>query len=350
MPITNTDMVSIRKYLDLRDAHRPTSIESSDSESSDSPVLAGLCSSILDHVGTYVLAGGTDSDLRIRLEQARGALVPGATELGEEPAQRIGDMVRGALASHAAREREAAQRVAVETQHVVGVLNQALMVIGGGSDRSVSRLRRIQEALHRTSLIRDADGLRASLADATKLIREEAAREQEQAARDLAGFESEVNKVREHIAANPIRRLPGRAEAVQALADRARTLAPSSFLYVAAFSFDNMRAIIQRYGIEPVDELFFQVIRERIQPIAPVNTAWRWSAGGIVSAFERSRELAHPQTELACLCRSPLVYHMRLGGRTAVLKVSVSHLLLMATPETLETLVEQLDRFGGAGN
>ena len=46
---------------------------------------------------------------------------------------------------------------------IVAVVNQALLVIGGGSKRSVSRLQHIQETLQRTSRIRDSEGLLARL-------------------------------------------------------------------------------------------------------------------------------------------------------------------------------------------
>jgi len=330
-------MVSIRKYLDMHGPSTPMP-----SKTPGSAVLAGLCSRILDHITAYVLTGEAGSDPKAGFEQVKARL--GAQTSGEEAA-RVEDSVRAVLAGHAAHQRENAQRIAVETQHIVGVLNNALMVMSGGSQRSVSRLQHIQESLQRTSLIRDAQGLRASLADAMTLIREEATREQEHSARDLASVESDVIKVREHIAANPVRRLPGRGEAIEALPDTFSALQPGLSLYAVAFSFDNIRAIVQRYGTEPVDELFFQVIRERIQPVAAANTSWRWSPSCVVSIFALPCDLAHLQQELAELCRAPLVYRMSLGNRTAVLKVAVSHLVAACEPP--ETLISQIDKFSG---
>jgi hypothetical protein len=332
-------MISIRKYLDLKGASKSEPVEPRESH-----VLADLCSRILDQVGSYVSAGEATPELQARLENAKTAI---GDAMGPKDALCVEDAVRIALSGRAAHERETAQRVAVETQQVVGVLNDALMALSGGSQRSLSRLHRIQESLQRTSLIRDTDGLRASLADAVKLIREETAREQEHAARDLAAFESEVIKVRRQIVSNPVRRLPEREEGIRACADGLLTLKPGSSLYAIAFRFANINAMIQRYGPEPVNELFFQVIRERIPPLATVHTSCRWSSGCVVSVIEGSFDPERLQSELAELCREPLVYRMTLGSRTALLKVGVSHLIVPVTPDTFQTQMDEMDRFAG---
>jgi len=344
-------MVSIRKYLEMNCDGRDilAGPRQFGAAGADCAVLAGLCAAILDQIAAYVLQGEPASELRARIESAK-ARIQG--EVTAEEAVRVEEVVRGALSACAARDRESAQRTAVETQHVVGVLNMALMALTGGSKRSVSRLQRIQTSLQRTSLIRDAEGLRASLADAMKLIREEAVREQATAEREFAGLEAQVVRIREQLAANPVRRLPGRAEAIRALVDRAPLRIPGAALYAIALSIDQIKALVQRYGGEPVDELFFQLIRERVQPLAPACASWRWSQGCIVSVFEHAGDREHLQSDLAELCRGPLVYRMMLGDRTAVLKVAVSHLLTVApcpaTGDSLQPFVSQIDKFAGA--
>ena len=174
-----------------------------------------------------------------------------------------------------AQDREADRRTAVETQQVIVVLNDALLALTGGSQRSVSRLERIQESLARTARIRDAEGLRTSLASAMTLIREETEREQENAARELAVFESKVVRVRQQLAENPGRRLGDRADAVRTITASLRALRSECPLYAVAVSVANVHGITQRYGPESVNELFMQVISERIQPLAEAVTAWR---------------------------------------------------------------------------
>ncbi len=339
--------------MEMRGSRKP---EQSDAQGPNPLILAGLCAAILDQIGAYVVTGELGSEFRARIEEAKLKLGP---SLEESEASHVAETVRSILAAGSARQRESAQRTAIETQHIVGVLNHALMVLAGGSERSLSRLQRIQSSLQRTSLVRDNDGLRASLADAMKLIREEAAREQEHSERDLADFESQVIRVREQVAANPVRRLPGRAEAAQALvdhiADRPAQESTETTLYVAAFSVDQIRAMVQRYGPDPVEEVFFQVIRERIQPVAGSCLSWRWSAGCIISIFRHSSGISALKQQFASLCRTPVVYRMTLGSRTAVLKVSVSHMVISVADvpdikpsDYVRSLMSQLDKFAGA--
>jgi len=344
-------MVSIRKYLEMRntDAARPPS--------HGPTVPVSLCTGILNHIGAYILTGETGVELNARLEQVLADLTSDVAGDGNvRAAEQIDNLVRSALATHSTRQREAAQRLAIETQHVVGVLNHALMALVGGSARSVSRLKRIQDSLQRTAQIRDVDALRDSLGEAMKLIEDETRHEQEHSQRDLAAFESEVVTVRENLFANTVRRLPGRSEALLSLTEILVSLEAGASLCLVAQAFDNFRAVTQRYGPEPIDEIFFQAIRERIQPLSPISSSWQWSPSCIVSAFIKRCGIIELQSEVAERSRAPLLHRMRLGSRTAVLKVGMSHLALIATPASSghrgvidPAVIEQIDRFAGSG-
>jgi len=342
-------MVSIRKYLEMRN---PASTPGPSGPLTRT-VPVSLCTGILNHIGAYILPGETAVELNARLENILSEL---AGDVNETAAERIDHLVRSALAAHAARQRETAQRLAIETQHVVGVLNHALMALVGGSERSVSRLKRIQDSLQRTAQIRDVDALRNSLGEAMKLIEDETRHEEEHSQRDLAAFESEVVKVRENLFANTIRRLPGRSEALLSLTEILASLESGASLCLVAQAFDNFRAVSQRYGPEPIDEIFFQAIRERIQPLSPIGSSWQWSPSCIVSAFIKDWGVTELQSEVAEISRNPLLHRMRLGSRTAVLKVGMSHLAVIATTAAPQrrgvidpAVIEQIDRFAGCG-
>jgi hypothetical protein len=179
------------------------------------------------------------------------------------------------------------------------------------------------------------------------LIREETAREQENAARDLAAFESKVVRVRQQLAENPGRRLGGRTEAVRVITDALLALRPGRSLYAVALSVENAQGITQRYGPESVNELFLQVINERIQPLAEAITSWRWSPGCVVALFEGDPDIRVLQAQLVGFSRAPFVCRMTLGSRTAVLKAGLSHMIVALMPETFRDLLAEIDRFGG---
>jgi hypothetical protein len=346
-------MVSLRKYLDMHTPAMPVPVISMGANSQDrntqERLLADLCSRLVDQVAAYVCPSGGPDELRAHLDAAKGIAgkVARAAKLSEEDASGVEEAVRLALASRAAQDREAARRTSVETQQVIGVLNDALLALTGGSQRSVSRLERIQESLARTARIRDAEGLRASLAAALTLIREETEREQENAARDLADFESKVVRVRRQLAENPGRRLGDRADAVRMISDALLGLRPECSLYAVAVSVANVQGITQRYGPDSVSELFIQVITERIHPLAAAVTAWRWSPCSVVALFEGPPDIRALQAQLAEFSRAPFVYRMTLGNRTAVLKAGLSHMIVALTTETFRELLAEIDRFSG---
>lgn len=326
---------------------------------SQEKLLADLCSRLVDQVAAYACPSGGQfhsdwEELRAGLQAAKriAGKVARAAKLSEEDATGVEEAVRLALAARVAQDREADRRTAVETQQVIVVLNDALLALTGGSQRSVSRLERIQESLARTARIRDAEGLRTSLASAMTLIREETEREQENAARELAVFESKVVRVRQQLAENPGRRLGDRADAVRTITASLRALRSECPLYAVAVSVANVHGITQRYGPESVNELFMQVISERIQPLAEAVTAWRWSSCSVVALFEGPPDIRVLQAQLAEFSRAPFVCRMTLGNRTAVLKAGLSHMIVALTTETFRDLPAEIDRFSckEAGN
>jgi len=346
-------MISIRKYLDTRgnrtavagDEPEPDAAAAAqDSPGPDYPVLyAGL----LDHIAVHILTGEGAADLRSRLARNRARVRPG---LSSEEGSGIDTAVRGILARHAARTQETEQRTALEMQHMVGVLNQALTVVAGGGERSVSRLQKIQGALHRASSMQDMAGLRASLSDAVQMVHEEARQERETAARDLATFGTEVARVRELVRGNAAGGLPAREAGAEALRNALEVSGPGECLLLVAFVFSQLQGIVQRYGPDVVDELFFQLIRERIQPLAPSSVAFRWTPFSLVNLVRGGPDPDRLKDSLLALNRAPLVHRVSLGNRTAVLKVGLAHLILDARAGDAAALTAELDVFTGAGS
>jgi len=323
-------MISIARYL------RENRDGPAGSATADSPVYAALCASILDYIGVYVFTGEF-SHLRPKLEENRRAL---AADIREMKATQVDESVRGVLSGYNRIAQQALQTNAVEMQQMVSVLGHALTVISGGSERSASRLRGIQETLRDTSTIQDVAALRASLRDVVQLIGEESSQEQQTILREREGIETQVVRFRELLAGNPHRKLMGRDVCIRAISDSTG----NGRVWVMAFFFDQLKGIVQRYGPEVVDDIFQQLIRGRLQPIAPESMAFRWSPSGIVGIAQIESDAAKLQVEMAKLNRAPLVCRIALGNRTAVLNVALSHLLLEVTGP-LDQLIADIDRF-----
>lgn len=310
-----------------------------------SPVLSRLCAGILDQIGVYILTGEF-LRLRPQLEEAKHGV---NDDLGESDAAQIGESVRSVLSAYSRASQDAQQSNAIEMQQMVGVLSHALTVLTAGNDRAVTRLKRIQSTLHHTSSIQDLSALRASLRDVVQLIGEEASKEQLSAAREREGLETQVVRFRERLARNPNRQLQGREGALRAISDTLAAHPAANSVWLICFVFDQLKAIVQRYGPEAADDLFLQLIRERLQPVAPSCTAFRWSPSALVGVATIETDGADLKSQMAHLNQTPLVCRIALGGRTAVLKVGFSHLVLEVKDLLTDQLVNEVDGFTGVG-
>jgi len=206
--------------------------------------------------------------------------------------------------------------------------------------------------------------LRASLRDVVRLIAEESSKEQQALTREREAIETHVVRFRDIVAGNPNRRLRGREEGIRALSDFQALRESRKMVWIMAFVCENLRGIVQRYGPEVTDDLFLQLIRERIHPIAPNCSTFRWSPSAVVSLAALEADQAGLQSRMASLNQAPLVCRLALGNRTAMVKVGLSHLLLDASPSTepsgspvasdasrqysTDRLIAEIDRFTGA--
>jgi hypothetical protein len=331
-------MISIRKYLNM---NAGGGREALDPDSKDA--LHSLLCGVLDAINQHVLSGDACGPQRLEVTQLREAVQRGWTE--EEGAQAAHAISR-ILAEHHETVSRGATSLTVEMQHIFAMLNQALIVLADGHDRSVARLIKIQESLLRTSMIQDIVALKSSLADTVRFIQAESAEAHESAAQELARFETEVSRTREFLGSTRTE-LAGRPEGVTKIAESLKKVVPGEALYLVAFLFDRLQAVTQRYGPAVADELIFRLIKERLQPVAPSDTAYRWTPSSLVAVFRRPRDLAGLRKEVAILNGAPLVHRIALGNRTAVMTMTPSHLVAEGVSDSPAPLIEQVDRFTG---
>jgi hypothetical protein len=335
-------MISIRKYLDLLGNYQSGSDAEPHLLTSGEDPLCSLCSAVLEHVARYVLAGDAWTEARAHLGGLRDSLYIGL--LPDESAL-IQEAVRRILASHLASVQSGATRTAVEMRHLAHLLNEAVMLVANDQERSIAGLKKIHDALLQTSRIPDLITLRASLAETIRLAEDESARQQAESARALATIQTNITEARHLVKQNPNQRLQGRPEGMRDISDTLPTVTQGHALYVVAFVFERLNAVAQRYGPDAVEDVIFRLIRERIQPLAQANSAYRWTQQSVVGVFERPRDLVRVRSEAAALNQAPLVQRIPLGNRTAVLTLKPSHLIAEGRTGMAEALIEEVDRF-----
>lgn len=337
-------MISIKKYLLAGGGSRqPGVADEPRLDPACAEVLFNLLTGLFERINEQVLAGDRCEDLRAQLATVKSLL---KLDLAPEEASEIEDATTRILGSYQATAQQTATNTAVEMQHILGMLNQALMVLAGGSERSISRLQQIQDSLKRTSMLQDIIALKSSLADTVKFVQQESAREQQTAAKEFAAFETDVRKARNSIG-NTFKGLPARPDGLRAITEGVKSVPPNQALYVVAFLFDRLESTVQRYGAAVAEELIFRVIKERLQPLSTGSKAFRWSSSSLVGVFHRLRDVFSLRAQLAELNRSPMVHRVTLGNRVAVLTLSPSYLVTEGNSELPAPLIEEVDRFTG---
>jgi hypothetical protein len=332
-------MISIRKYL-----NSPREIEPERTGPPSSETLSSLCSQVLEYIGDYVVRGESPT---AREEIGRLRALLGSDLLPPESAI-IRDGVRRILVQHSSAMQDATMPTAVDMRYLAGILNQAVAMATNGEERSLSGLQKIQETLQRAARIPDLVSLKAALVETIQWAREEACRQRAESARELAAFRTEIMEARQLCAQNPHQRLPGRLEAVRNISEGLQSVPPDHALYVIAFAFDQLHAVTQRYGPEAAEDVIFRLIRERVQPLAPANSAYRWTPQSLVAVFERPSDLKQLQSEAAALNRSPMVQRISSGNRTALVTLSPSYLVAEGRTGLHDVLIAEVDRVTGA--
>ena len=333
-------MISIKKYL-----NGPSGGETTQADPSPKGESSGLCLGLLESIEDFVLTGGACSDARAKMAQVAASLHPGL--LPDESAA-IQESVRRILSERQTAAQESATRTAADMRHLAEMLGQALTLVASGGDRSANHIQKIQTSLRHMSRMQDLVALKKSLSDTIRLIDEESVRGQAETDRELADFKTEVTSARDLVSNNPNQRLPGRTEGVRNIMQGLQSVHPEHALYIVAFAFDRLDAIVQRYGPDAAEDLMFRLIRERVQPLAPANSAFRWTSRSLVGVFQRPRDFAGLRAEAMELNRQPLVHRVLLGNRTAVLNVSPSHMVAEGAQDSPDALLEEVDRFTGA--
>lgn len=334
-------MISIRKYWNTEGNSEGKSESVQAATDAQSPEnLHTFASGVLGCINQFVLTGETANELRSRLLLVGESLRPA---LNSDEASQALASVSSVLASHHASAQRAGVEQTVEAQNVFGLLNQALVVLSEGNDRDLSRLATIQESLQRTASMRDLASLKTSLAETVQFVKAEFVQARETAAAELGRFESEVTSARKFLGGAGLE-LGGRAEGVTGISECLTNRVPGETLYVVAYLCNRLEAVVQRYGVGVADELISRLIKERLKPVMP-KAMYRWTPSSLVGLFSRPGDAEKLRNEVTALNRGPLVHKMALGGRTAVLTISPSHLVAEGVSGSSATLVEQVDRF-----
>ena len=298
-------MISIRKYLNGSSKGAP--------DERWEP-LFDLASRLLAGIEAHGINHDYPEGVKFQ-EQVRALHAALDQDPGPEKFESVGAEVGRILEKHERWCRELSRAQAAEVQNMVAMLNRTVAVLSSGSERSVSRLRRIEGEIQHVAAINDLVALKARLADCLAYVQEETAREREEVARTLAGMEAELEKARE-TEAMARSGLPGRAEAEQAIARAAEARAGLALVCVLD-RFENVQA---RFGPAAADQFVDLFVRDLGRRLPSPKKLFRWSAVALVALLEPTPEGGDVPAQIRHAMQNlPLERKLETGGRVALI-------------------------------
>lgn len=345
-------MISIRRYLYSRTSEADEAgegplreIEDRAAAGEDGDAGWPLALALLEGIESHAVACGDIDSTRFQqdIRNLRAALGGGATSA---EARRAGSEACAVMEEYSRSIREWNRRQAAEVQKMVAMLNETVVVLSSGSQRSIARLRTVEKELERASHIEDLVAIKAHMAECLAWVREESAREREDVARTVLLMEQRVREARDQMALERSG-LPGRGEAGEAIAAAAAQAAERTFAVVLAL--DRYPAVHARFGAAAAEHLFSQFSAEAARRLPSPKKLFRWNRSSILALVEsgkRSPELAEQVGDT--LRGMPLETNLEVGGRVAVLAQSHQWHVLALAGRYGEEIAAEIEKFAAA--
>ena len=256
----------------------------------------------------------------------------------------------GAITSEAAalleqfrQVRDQVQRTeADEVQKMVGMLNDTIAVLSSGSERSVARLRQIEHDLKQTSALSDIVALKARLGDCLRYVREQSAKERDEASRNLVRMERDVQRAQEGLAVARAG-ICSRMEAEETLAKAVQNAEAA----MAIFVLDRCSSIKARFSPVVAERFLSLFAQDLAQNLPSPNKLYRWNDYSVLAELADTKVFSARNAELREKMNAiPRERQLDVGQRLAVF--SNSHRWTLIRPADSSSHVDailRLDHF-----
>jgi len=235
-----------------------------------------------------------------------------------------------------------------ELEAVVGMLTQTMAEVGGGSERSLRRLREIERRLTRSEEMFDVRDLRQQMADCLAAVREEAALRKKESDRLVADLKTAVRErdlAAKAMVKPAVRTGQGHDSIEEKIAYAAKGRAK---FFVAVLAIDHLHPVVARFGEAVAAQVAaFCAEQARATLADSAIEVFVWKAAACVAVLDGAAGANF--LERLVLREAQQRRSMTLqvhGGRDVLLHVTYSKwLLLPGAGLTTAGLVERMNEF-----
>jgi GGDEF domain-containing protein len=231
---------------------------------------------------------------------------------------------------------------ASEVQKMVAMLNETIGVLFSGSERSVIRLKQVENDLKHASALSDIVALKTRLNSCMACVREERIKEQQEAARRISELGSGAQRVQEGFALARTG-MATRTEAEKSVAEAVSNGESA----MAVIVLDLIPTIKLRFNHITAERFVSAFAQDLSQLLPSPNRLFRWDDQSLLVELAESKLFARRMGEVRERLRQmPRERQMDLGNRSAIF--SNSHrwtLLRPAEAQTAPAAISRIDQF-----
>jgi len=289
-----------------------------------------FATALVDSVSRYVLDGepygDIREDLRLLSENLRAAdRPPASSEAFDRSVQEF-----------RRRCEDASQAQCSDLRRMLASMNEALIILASGSDRSLDALRQMEMTLGHAATLNDISSLKSRVNDVIRLVSQETVRLREEAPRAIAEMSNAITAAKNTFHAGTAE-YPDRERAVTAMTEAMKDIAGGA---VAVFVLQRLPAITVRYGKDTARELVHDLIRDRIHPLAPDSQAFAWSEDTALLVVPAGATSDSLKNQIRTKPEIPFEHRFVAGGRLATLKGSLRASVLAIRQPVSQTVCE----------
>jgi hypothetical protein len=289
---------------------------------------------LVDSVSRHVLAGEPYGDIREDLR----LLSENLAQSGEPPLSSAA--FDRSFEEFQRRSEDASQAQCRDMRRMLASMNEALLMLAAGSDRTVGALRQMESTLEHAATLNDIWSLKSRVTEVIRLVSQETVRQREESARAISDLHEQIAAAK--VAFQPASgEFQDREHAAAAIANAASADSPA---LAGIFVLQRIRAISVRYGKETATELLHQLIRERIQPLAPDAQIFVWSDDAAIMVISGHCDPTALNEHLRATVEVPFEHRIVSGGRIATLKASVRS-AVVPLQQPIDRINREIDRF-----
>jgi hypothetical protein len=285
---------------------------------------------LVDSVSRYVLDAepyrDIREDLRLLSENLRAAEQPPLSS--EEFDRSIQEFRR--------RSEDASKARCSDMRRMLSGMNEALIILAAGSDRSLDALRQMEMTLELAATLNDISSLKSKVNDVIRLVAHETARLRDESPSAISEMQNQITGAQKTLHTGPAE-YPDREHAVTAMTEGMQRNAGG---FVGVFVLQRLSAIAVRYGKDTARELLHNLVRDRIHPLAPDAQAFAWSEDTALLVVPSGTTASNLKDQIRANPEIPFEHRFVCGGRLATLKGNLHAKVLAIHPPVSQTVCD----------